>query len=139
MNIEIRVLGAADGAVLTRLSSGVFDKPIQESLARDFLSDPRHHIVVAIYDGIVVGFVSGMHYVHPDKPQGRGVGKALLSALFEVGRHAGCDAAWVLTDPANVRATRLYSSLGGRAKEQVMFSFSLGSSNTEPNGAAGSS
>jgi len=45
----------------------VFDGPIDPVLTRKFLNDPRHHIVVAIHDEVVVGFASAVHYVHPDK------------------------------------------------------------------------
>jgi GNAT superfamily N-acetyltransferase len=54
-----------------------------------------------------VGFASGLHYIHPDKQpelwinemgvapthRGRGLGKDLLKALFEVGRAQNCTAA----------------------------------------------
>ena len=92
------------------------------------MEDIRHHLVVAIDDGLVVGFASGVHYVHPDKPSAlwinevalasthrrRGLGKKLLQALFEVGRTHGCKTAWVLTYRNNAAATALYSSVGGR-------------------------
>jgi GNAT superfamily N-acetyltransferase len=45
--------------------------------------------------------------------QRRGLGKAVLKALLEVGRTQGCKVAWVLTDEANIAATALYSSVGG--------------------------
>lgn len=139
MAIEIKILSIADWAELFRAATDVFDKPVRESLAREFLSDSRHHIVVAVDEGRILGFASGLHYVHPDKPpelwvneiavtpaqQGKGLGKALLSALLELGRQVGCSGAWVLTDRSNVRAMQLYSSLGGRPKDQVMFSFLL--------------
>jgi hypothetical protein len=36
-------------------------------LTPQFLSDPRHHLAVAIDEGWVVGMASAVHYVHPDK------------------------------------------------------------------------
>src|ERR1700690_3961246 len=127
MAIEIRVLRRGDDRVLMNVAAEVFDRPISVELASEFLEDPRHHIAVAIDDGLVVGFASGVHYIHPDKPpelwinevclapthRRRGLGKAVLRALFEVGRAHNCKAAWVLTDRSNIAAMALYSSVGG--------------------------
>ncbi|HXO04153.1 MAG TPA: GNAT family N-acetyltransferase [Candidatus Sulfotelmatobacter sp.] len=127
MAIEIKVLQRGDDRVLMRVAAEVFDNPIDPELVREFLEDSRHHISVAIDDGIVVGFASGVHYIHPDKPpelwinevavaptyRRRGLGKGVLRALFEVGRSHRCGVAWVLTDRNNAAAMALYSSLGG--------------------------
>jgi ribosomal protein S18 acetylase RimI-like enzyme len=127
MAIEIKVLQHGDDGILMNLAPEVFDNPIDPALTREFLEDPRHHIAVAIDAGLVVGFASGVHYIHPDKRpelwineialapthRRRGLGKALLKALFEVGRIHNCTIAWVLTDRGNTAAMALYSSLGG--------------------------
>jgi len=127
MAIEIKVLQRGDENILMNVAAEVFDNPIDAELTREFLEDHRHHIAVAIDDGVVVGFASGVHYIHPDKPpelwinevgiapthRRRGLGKAVLSALFEVGRAQKCTVAWVLTDRSNVAAMALYSSVGG--------------------------
>jgi ribosomal protein S18 acetylase RimI-like enzyme len=128
MGIGIKLLQRGDDRVLMNVAAEVFDKPIDPDLTREFLEDPRHHIAVAIDDGLVVGFASGVHYVHPDKPpelwinevsvapthRRRGLGKAVLRALFEVGQARRCAVAWVLTDRNNAAAMALYSSVGGR-------------------------
>ena len=104
MAVEIRVLVAGDDHVLSAVAPEVFDHPIDPDLTREFLSDPRHHLAVAIDDGMVVGFASAVHYVHPDKPpqlwinevavapshHRRGLGKAVLRALLDVGRAHRC-------------------------------------------------
>jgi ribosomal protein S18 acetylase RimI-like enzyme len=137
--IEVRLLRRGDESVLAAVAAGVFDNDIDKCAVEEFLGDARHHIAVGIDAGLVVGFASAVHYIHPDKPpelwinevavapkhQGRGLGKELLSTLFEAGRQAGCAEAWVLTDRANIPAMRLYSSLGGKDSDQVMFSFRL--------------
>lgn len=141
MTLEYRVLGAADGAVLERVADDVFDGAIQPELAQEFLADARHHLAVAIDDGVVVGFVSGVHYVHPDKAaelwinevgvasthRRRGVAQSLLRLLFDAGRSLGCTQAWVLTDRDNAAAMRLYAAVGGDpgTREHVMFDFRL--------------
>jgi ribosomal protein S18 acetylase RimI-like enzyme len=138
---EIRVLGPDDEAVLTRVAPGVFDHDVDPALSAEFLRDPRHHLAVALESGTVVGFASGVHYVHPDKPaelwinevgvapthQRQGLGRKLLQALFARGRELGCREAWVLTSPANGAAVRLYEAVGGvdMVDPPVMFTFRL--------------
>jgi ribosomal protein S18 acetylase RimI-like enzyme len=141
MTLEYRILRAGDAAVLDRVADDLFDGAVQPALAREFLDDARHHLAVAIDDGVVVGFASGVHYVHPDKPAElwinevgvapthlrRGLAQALLRMLFDVGRTLGCAQAWVLADRDNTAAMRLYTSVGGDpgSHEHVMFDFKL--------------
>src|SRR6516162_1145374 len=105
MGIKIKVLGPQDAGILSDVAPDVFDDPIDVERAAEFLSDPRHHLVVAVEDGRVVGFVSAVHYLHPNKPRpelwinevsvaathrGRGLGTALLRSLFAVALSLGC-------------------------------------------------
>lgn len=143
MSYKTRVLRRGDEAVLERVAEDVFDDPVHAGAAAEFLADPRHHLAVAVEDGEVIGFASGVHYVHPDDPrpemwinevgvapsaQGRGVGKAVLGALLEVARGLGCSEAWVLTSRDNTPALRLYASQGGVEADEpaVMLTFHLG-------------
>jgi aminoglycoside 6'-N-acetyltransferase I len=139
--VTIRILGSGDGALLQRVAPDVFDEVLSPALSAEFLRDPRHHLAVAVNKGAVVGFASGVHYVHPDKPaemwinevgvapthQGRGLGKAVVRALLEHAKRLGCREAWVLTDRSNHAAMRLYSSAGGEQApgDHVMFNFAL--------------
>jgi ribosomal protein S18 acetylase RimI-like enzyme len=148
MTAIIKTLQPGDDHILTNIAAGLFDGPVDAKLTKEFLEDPRHHIAVAIDDGKVVGFASGVHYIHPDKApelwvnevsvasthQRRGLGKAVLRALFEVGKSHNCTAAWVLTHRGNPDAIALYSSVGGTegaegglgiSDDIVGFSFSL--------------
>lgn len=139
MQFEIRILQSSDRGLFHNAASGVFDNIPDQRLVAEFLDDPRHHIAVAVDQGRVIGFASGVHYVHPDKPpelwinevgvgpdyQGHGVGKAVLRALLQHGERLGCREAWVLTDRSNHAAMRLYASAGGKEapQAQVMFTF----------------
>ena len=83
--------------------------------------------------------VSAVDYVHPDKPrelwinevgvspqwQQRGIGKKLLQVMFEHGRSIGCAEAWVLTDPDNAPARKLYRSVKGEEELSVYITFSI--------------
>ena len=151
MRIAIKVLQGGDETILMNIAPEVFDNPINMELTKEFLADPRHHIAVAIDDGLVVGFASGVHYIQPDKPpelwinevglapthRRRGLGKSVLKALLEVGRVHNCITAWVLTYRTNVAAMALYSSLGGTegaddsgpANAMVGYSFTLADTN----------
>lgn len=142
MPIEIKVLRAGDDEVFDKVGPEVFDHEIDPRTTREFLADPRHHIVVAVEGGVVVGFASGVHYIHPDKPRPelwvnelsvasthrrQGLGKILLQTLLEIGRQLGCLEAWVLTDRSNRAAMNLYDAQGGTATHDVvMFTFGLG-------------
>ncbi len=137
----IRILDVAERSVLDRVAHDVFDHAVDRKRALEFLEDPRHHLAVAVNGDRVVGFASGVTYVHPDKApefwvnevgvsapyRRQGLGQRLLEALFSVGRAAGCSEAWVLTERDNDAACALYRSLGGSEppQETVMFSFQL--------------
>jgi ribosomal protein S18 acetylase RimI-like enzyme len=141
-SVEIRLLGPADGAVLDRVDEDVFDYAVDPRWRDPFMADPRHHLAVALSDGLVVGMASGVHYVHPDKPpelwvnevavspafQRRGLATALLETLFAHARTLGCAEAWVLTDRSNGVAQALYARTGGTEVTDgpVMFTFQLG-------------
>ncbi len=142
MPIEIHGLRSGDEPVLECVAPDVFDHAVDPDAARQFLADPRHHLVVALEGGVVIGFASGVHYLHPDRPRPElwvneiavapshrrgGVGRALLDALIEIGRALGCAEAWVLTERGNRPATALYASRGGVEAHSgtVMFSFRL--------------
>lgn len=126
MAIEIKILNHGDVDILKNVDPDVFDDPINIARAIEFLGDPRHHLGVAIDGDLVVGFVSAVHYVHPDKPcpelwineigvaathQRQGIGKQLMNAIFTVGRELDCESAWVLTDCENTAAISLYSGV----------------------------
>ena len=50
----IRILEPRDGSVLDRVAPGFFDYPVDPCWTA-FLADKRHHLAVAIDDGLVVG------------------------------------------------------------------------------------
>ncbi len=141
MTPEIKILGPGDEELLKHVAAEVFDNDVSQELSLEFLKDARHHIVVAIEQGVVVGFVSAVDYVHPDKPvelwinelavappyQRQGIAKQLLQAIFKVGHERGCKEAWVLTERSNRAAMKTYSSGGGLEDEgkTVMFTFFL--------------
>ena len=136
------MLNAHDCEVLQSVAEGVFDDPIDPAAAAEFLADARHHLAVAIADGRVVGFISAVHYVHPDKPkpelwinevgvapthQRQGLARKMMEAVLAEARRLGCTVAWVLTSRTNAAAMHLYSGCGGveAQEDSVMFEFNL--------------
>jgi GNAT superfamily N-acetyltransferase len=138
---SIRVLRADEADVLDNVAADVFDHGIDPRWRAEFFADPRHHLAVAIDGGRVVGMASGVHYVHPDKEpelwinevgvadthRAQGIGRRLLAALLEHAVSLGCHEAWVLTNPENAPAVRMYTAAGGMMPDEptVMFTFPL--------------
>jgi aminoglycoside 6'-N-acetyltransferase I len=128
----VRMLRAGEEGLLLHAAPDVFDNAVRPELAREFLADPRHHIAVALESDVVVGFVSAVHYVHPDKPmelwinevgvapshRKRGLAKEMLQTVLAHGRALGCKEAWVLTGADNAAARALYASAGGRERPE---------------------
>ena len=143
MSYTVRMLGPDDAPILNQVAPAVFDNQIDPRWTAEFLTDPRHHLAVALDGETVVGMASAVDYVHPDKAPElwvnevavapthwrRGIGRHLLHALFARGRERGCRAAWVGTEPDNLAARQLYASVGGvEAPEPiVMVEFNLAS------------
>lgn len=137
--MELKALVDGDERVLSNIALGVFDNDVRPELVSQYLREPRHHLIVAIDEDAVVGFASGVDYVHPDKPaelwlneiavapshRKQGIGRKLLKAMLERGRKLGCREAWVLTDEDNTQARSLYQAIGGTETSSVMVVFRL--------------
>lgn len=137
--ISVRLATEAEADLLGQVAPDVFDHPIDPRWAADFLTDPRHHLAVALDEGVVVGMASAVHYVHPDKApelwineagvapthQRKGLATRMLQILLDHAISLGCTAAWVLTEPDNEPARALYSRLGGRPEDTVLYEFAL--------------
>lgn len=141
MTIQIKRLQQGDENVLNNVSADVFDHSVDVELSRSFLTNPSHHIAVALDDGLVVGMATAVHYVHPDKStelwlnevgvaqthHRQGIATKMLESLFEAGRRQGCKQAWVLTDRGNSRAMNFYASFNhvDGPDDCVMYTFNL--------------
>ena len=142
MPITLRVLRAGDEDVLAHVADGVFDNAVQADLARDYLAEPRFHMVVALDGDRVVGMATGLVHFHPDKEPEffvneigvgdaylrRGIGKRLMHAILEEAKAAGCAEAWLGTETDNTAALALYRSVMGPDDDEtpmVVFTFRL--------------
>lgn len=123
--MDIRSLTRGEDALLAQAES-LFDEPTQPTAARRFLETDGHHLLVAVLDGEVVGFVSGVEMTHPDKGtemflyelgvddahRRHGIGTALTQALRDLAQARGCYGMWVLTAQENVDARSTYKHAG---------------------------
>ncbi|MGD3108671.1 GNAT family N-acetyltransferase [Streptomyces sp. YGL11-2] len=113
--------------------------PGQEATER-FLGDERHHLLIAYVDDVPAGMVTGVEMTHPDKGtemflyelgvdesfRGRGIGRALVSALADLTRERGCYGVWTITDEDNTAALATYSRAGGvREAGQVVLNWTF--------------
>ncbi len=140
-SVVVRMLDPSDAAVLAPVAPDVFDNHLDEVHCVEFISDPRHHIAVALSGDVVVGMATAVHYVHPDKPAElwinevgvalpftrKGIGTQLMTTMFAYARGLGCGQAWVLTEKGNTAARGLYVSVGGSEHSAVSVTFDLGS------------
>jgi ribosomal protein S18 acetylase RimI-like enzyme len=128
----VRLTEGDDDVVMSM--SHLFDGPAVVEHTRLFLSDERHHLLIAREGDAVAGFVSGVEMTHPDKGtemflyelavdepwQRQGVGASLVTALGDLARARGCYGMWVLTEEDNAAALATYTSAGGSRSAQVM-------------------
>ena len=137
--LTIKVLSKTDLHLLLNAADDVFDNAVNEKYASEFLADPRHHIVAAMDDNVLIGFASAVHYIHPDKPpelwinevgvapshQNLGIGKAIMKEMLRLGWELGCKNAWLTTEKENIAANRLYKSAGGMidAGDTILYEF----------------
>lgn len=143
MTISFAIADLKSAADFQRIDADVFDSSVSPTSLEAFLNDPRHHIAIAKAGGAIIGFVSAIDYIHPDKPRelwinevgvasrwrGRGIAKQLLSMILAHARDIGCTEAWVLTEPENGPANALYRSVASDADVEpaalVLHSFKL--------------
>ena len=118
----------------------LFDDPPRPEATARFLADERHHLLLAYEDTTPAGMITGVETTHPDKGtemflyelgvderfRGRGVARALVSALAELSRERGCYGMWVITGEDNAAARATYRGAGGAAEEkQVVFAWTF--------------
>jgi ribosomal protein S18 acetylase RimI-like enzyme len=115
----------------------LFDDPVDLNATRRFLADDANVLLIAYVDDVPGGFVTGTELTHPDKSapelflnelgvdeayRGRGIGRALVAALWRLAHARGCRGMWVLTDDDNAAANKVYAAAGAiRVGSEVMY------------------
>ena len=133
---DYRVLDASERHLLDKIAPDVFDGPIDYAQLEAFIADPRHFMILAVRGDTVIGMLSAVEYLHPDKaPQmwinevgvapghrRRGIGRRLVELMLNIARTRGCTGAWLGTEPDNTAARRCYDGVpNGKPAEAFLF------------------
>ena len=137
--MDIRILKPGDEDLLVRAVDLTDEGPLSRERAAAHLADADLVNVVAVEDGAAVGFVYGhilrrfeavsfFIYSVDVAPgyQRRGIAKAMIRTLGDLGRAGRWDEMFVFTDAGNAAAMALYASAGGvrpPPDDVVMFDF----------------
>lgn len=127
MNIIIRHATLDDLDAMIKVGDQLFDNPVKPERTIEFLSDPRHHLILGFDGDDVVAMASALHYVHPDKDpalfinevgviddyQNNGIGRKIVKAMINHGKNIGCTDIWVATETSNAPARACYIAAGG--------------------------
>ncbi len=128
----IRQATTEDISAMVKVGDKLFDNKIKPHRAKEFLDDPRHHMLLAYDNGKVVGMISAFHYVHPDKDpqlfinevgvvdefQSQGIGRELVKHMCDLGKKLDCTCSWVTTESSNDAAIKSYLAAGGKQDEE---------------------
>jgi len=141
--IEFKLLKPGDAMSLGRVAEDVFDAPIDAIRLAAYLSQPGHHMIVAMHGEVVVGQTAAVVHRHPDKPtelyidevgvaenyRQQGIARRMLELMLAHGKAIGCEEAWVGTEPDNLPARSLYErqrqSGDAEAEPFVMYLYRL--------------
>ena len=141
-NITIQLATENDLDAMIQVGDTLFDYPVKTNRAKEFLNDPRHHLVLAYDQDQLVGMASGFHYIHPDKDpalfvnevsviethQNQKIGRSLVLFLCNYAKTAlGCHEAWIATESGNLPAQKAYLAAGGIQDPEsiVLYAFDL--------------
>jgi aminoglycoside 3-N-acetyltransferase I len=131
---SIRAIGPDDADVVAALAA--YEGPSDRNA---LLNDPNTIMLVAFADDAAVGFALAHDlprrhgharalFVYEvdvaESHRRQGVARALLERLGEIARERGIGEGFVLTEPDNDAANRLYAAAGGVRSEVVMWDFS---------------
>ena len=141
MSIRFRSGTNEDIPAMIKAGDTLFDFPIKEKRALEFIEDPRHHIELAYSNENLVGFASCFIYVHPDKDpimfinevsvlkefRNQGISAHLVSRLNELAKDLNCKESWLATEVDNLPARKSYQNAGGKEEDEkaVVYVFDL--------------
>ncbi|NOX52794.1 MAG: GNAT family N-acetyltransferase [Gammaproteobacteria bacterium] len=124
--IEITHLDETNLDLLDGVDPELFDEDVRLQLVKEVVKDRGHIMLLAINEGSVIGQVLGNVHKHIDKHTElyiddlavadnylrQGVASLLVRGIIEIGRQRGCKQVWIVTEPDNEPANKLYESLG---------------------------
>ncbi len=133
-SIEYKLAAEEDLPALERVGDKVFDYPVKPDRAKEFFEDPRHHLIIALHNGEVVGIATAFDYVHPDKEptlfineisvieefRNQHIARTMVRHLLDHGKSIGCQEAWLATEDSNQPARKAYLAVGGIEDEEII-------------------
>ena len=152
MFLNIRYVPAteADTEAIMAVDDGLFDNPVKPDRLAEFLSDPRHELMLARTEDRIVGMASGVIHLHPDKDpvmfinevgvleelRGQGIGRELVKTLCHHARRLGCSEAWIATEEPNIAARKAFTAAGGLEDEDpvVLLTYELETNGEDSDG-----
>ena len=125
-NVKYKIADMSDIDAMIDVGDDIFDAEIKKDRAIEFINDERHHLYLAYLNGDIVGMVSAINYVHPDKEpamfileagvleehQNQGIGRTLIKEMVAFGKELGCEEIWVATEQSNLPARKAYVAAG---------------------------
>ncbi|MEP2988838.1 MAG: GNAT family N-acetyltransferase [Parasphingorhabdus sp.] len=134
-NIEIVEITAENQSLMSNVADDLFDEPVQSSLLQSYLAEKTHWLVVALYDGVVIGKATAMVHRRPDKEdelyldeidvipdlRRKGIAKMILKKILEMADDWGCEECWLGTEKDNIPARKLYESNGAKPEDFVLY------------------
>jgi len=139
--VDLLILNQQNATILNNIAEAVFDHPINPTSLNAFLACPRHIMVLAIEEKIVIGMASAVEYFHPDKaPQlwineigvtpskrNQGIGRQLIQQLLTIAKERHCVFAWLGTDTDNYSAQSCFKAVpnGEKPDSFLMYEWEL--------------
>lgn len=134
-----KIADMRDLDAMIEAGDALFDFAVKPNLARRFIKDDRHYLMLAYCEERVVGMASAFCYIHPDKDtamfvnevsvveeyRNRGIARTLVRKLVDYGKTIGCVDAWIATEESNWAARKAYRAAGGEedAERVVLTTF----------------
>ena len=112
MPARIVEIDATNASCLDAVAPDVFDNAVDAVQLNRFVGDPRHILVVAIDDGLVVGMATAVEYFHPDKAPQLWINEVGVSPAYR-GRRMRTRRA-VFLNACTERCVEVARSLGSR-------------------------
>jgi len=136
-DIEVRLMGPEDEALILSPAEGLFDNPPDPEQTRAFLASALCEMVAARLGDRILSFASGTILLHPDKRpsmfinevgtredwQRHGLASRVTQALVDHARAVGCDGVWPGTEPDNTPARGRCRKLGAEERGFVGFAW----------------
>jgi len=137
--IEITRLDETNLNLLDGVDPELFDGGVSLQLMKEVVKDRGHIMLLATKEGSVIGQVLGNVHKHVDKHTElyiddlavsgnylrQGVASLLMREIIKIGRQKDCKQVWIVTEPDNEPANKLYESLGLNKNSAYIFDAEL--------------